>query len=447
MQTPIEEYPLTKIAISSLKFDQTNPNKPTREQIAAIKKSFERFGFLVPITVNENMEIGDGEHRALIYKELGLQEIPGYIVPKINDDIERRLLRQTMNKLRGEHDIKLDAEEIALIFQNNKLDNLAQLIAQERESLENILTKHKGIEFQHEDGFDVDKALEDLVPETQLGDIWQLGQHRIICADCTDKRSIDRLLEDKKIDLVVTSPPYDDLRSYNENSEFDFEPTAKILYDVLDNGSVVVWIVGDQTEEGDESGSSFRQALGFKDIGFKLHDTMIWNKGAFRYPSEKRYHQVFEYMFILTKGKLKTFNALVDRDNSKAGSMMWSSTRSNATETQISTRQPDKFIEDIGMRFNVWNYGVGNNLSAKDQLAYKHPAIFPIPLVADHIKTWSNEDDAILDPFLGSGSTLIACEQTNRICYGVEIDPHYVDVAVKRWEAYTGKKAEKVLNV
>jgi len=240
-QQTFEEYPLSKIAVSSLQFDSTNPNKPTKDQIAAVKRSFRRFGYLVPIIVNENMQIGDGEHRALIYKEMGLETIPGYIVPKINDDIERRLLRQTMNKLRGEHDIKLDADEIALIFQNDKLEHLSELIAQDRQALENILTKHKGIHFQHEDDFNVEKTLEELVPTTQLGDMWQLGEHRIICADCSDTKSINKLLEGQKVDLIVTSPPYDNLRGYE--SQFDFNAVSSILYDILATGGVLVWVV------------------------------------------------------------------------------------------------------------------------------------------------------------------------------------------------------------
>ena len=194
-EEPVEEYQLSTVKIADLIFDKSNPNRPSKEVIEGIRKSILEFGLIKPLVINEKMEIADGEHRALVWKALGKTDIQAYIVPKLNDDIKRRLARQTLNKLQGEHDIKLDADEMALIFEAGQLNNLAELIAQGRESLENILTKHKGIMFQHEDNFDVDKALEDLVPETQLGDIWQLGQHRIICADCTDKRSIDRLME------------------------------------------------------------------------------------------------------------------------------------------------------------------------------------------------------------------------------------------------------------
>jgi DNA methylase/ParB/Sulfiredoxin domain len=142
VELQVEEYPITKVAIDKLQFDSTNPNKPTKEQIAAIKKSFQRFGYLVPIVVNESYQIGDGEHRALIYKELGIKEIPAYIVAKINDDIERRLLRQTMNKLHGLHENIMDANELVLIFQNDRLPDLMELIAKNHAELSEQIMKH-----------------------------------------------------------------------------------------------------------------------------------------------------------------------------------------------------------------------------------------------------------------------------------------------------------------
>ena len=155
------------------------------------------------------MEIADGEHRALVWKALGKTDIQAYIVPKLNDDIKRRLARQTLNKLQGEHDIKLDADEIALIFQAGQLNNLAELIAQERESLENILTKHKGIMFQHEDNFDVDKALEEIdEPISKRGDIWQLGPHRLLCADSTILENKQKIFNKEIPDIIITDPPY-----------------------------------------------------------------------------------------------------------------------------------------------------------------------------------------------------------------------------------------------
>jgi DNA modification methylase len=404
----IEEYPLSKIAISSLKWDQSNPNKPSKEQIAAIKKSFERFGFLVPIIINENCEIGDGEHRALIYKELGLQEIPAYIVPRINNDIERRLLRQTMNKLRGEHEIKLDADEIALIFQNDKLDNLAELIAQERESLENILTKHKGIQFQHEDNFDVDKALEDLVPETQLGDIWQLGQHRIICADCTDKQKIVRLVEKGHIELLLTDPPY----GINIVNSSNVGITAELGFGKVGAKDLVPARNYKQIE-GDNIDFEPESILGYGEI------QIIFGANHFANKLPNNSHWI---------GWDKKAEIGADNNNFSDIELAW-------TNVQRKSCRLYRYL---------WS-GLLREGNRKAELQERvHPTQKPVGLLTQIICDYSQENNIIFDPFLGSGSTLIACEQTNRICYGVEIEPHYVDVAVKRWEAYTGKSGQKV---
>jgi site-specific DNA-methyltransferase (adenine-specific) len=198
------------------------------------------------------------------------------------------------------------------------------------------------------------------------------------------------------IDLTVTSPPYDNLRTYNGYS-FDFESIAKELYRTTKEGGVVVWIVGDATVKGSETGTSFRQALFFKECGFNLHDTMIWNKGGFTGVGslKVRYAPVFEYMFILTKGKLKTFNPLKDRLNKKqTGTFLKNKRLANGNMGEVGKYcKRNKF----GQRFNIWK------LSNTDRS--KHPAIFPEQLAKDHIISWSNEDDIVYDCFAGSGTT------------------------------------------
>ena len=137
----------------------------------------------------------------------------------------------------------------------------------------------------------------------------------IVCGDCVD---VMKSLDDESVDLVVTSPPYDNLRTYN-GYDFDFEGIAEELFRVIKPGGVVVWVVGDGTEKGSKQEQVYRQALHFKDIGFNLHDTMIYQKHNFSNPSRTRYHQIFEYMFILSKGKPKTFNPIKDRKNVYGG--------------------------------------------------------------------------------------------------------------------------------
>ena len=238
---------------------------------------------------------------------------------------------------------------------------------------------------------------------------------------------------DKSFDLVLTSPPYDNLRDYNGYS-FDFEWTAREIQRVLKDGGVCVWVVGDATIKGSETGTSFKQALYLKEIGMNLHDTMIWEKHSFSNPCPNRYHSVFEYMFVFSKGKPKTFNPLKDRKNIKAGV----ETSSTVRERDGSiTKRSRKTIAEYGTRFNVWKM---NNVSSQKGTRNKdhaHPAAFPLSLAKDHILSWSNEGDTVLDPFLGSGTTTLACQQLNRNAIGIEISEEYCEIARKRFEKGT----------
>ena len=161
-------------------------------------------------------------------------------------------------------------------------------------------------------------------------------------------------IEDDYIDLTVTSPPYDNLRTYNGNiSQWSFEKFQKIateLYRVTKDGGVVVWVVGDATVKGSETGTSFKQALWFKECGFNLHDTMIWNKGSFAFPSKNCYHQVFEYMFIFSKNKPKSMNFIKDRKNLYIGERGASGRNKNG-ERNVG--------KEYWKRFNIWNYPIG----------------------------------------------------------------------------------------
>jgi site-specific DNA-methyltransferase (adenine-specific) len=243
------------------------------------------------------------------------------------------------------------------------------------------------------------------------------------------------------IDLTVTSPPYDDLRTYNNHISgkktefngysFDFENIAKELYRVTKKGGIVVWVVGDGTEKGSETGTSFRQALFFKEIGFNIHDTMIYMKNNFSNPSSNRYHQIFEYMFVFSKGKPKVFNSIKDRKNVYGGQVgSWGKNTSRQVDGSMVERKK-KIIEEYGQRYNVWTYKTSKN-GQEDEIAYQHPAIFPIQLVQDHIKTWTNVNDVVYDPFVGSGTTAKASILLNRNFLGSEISKEYYELSLKR---------------
>lgn len=236
------------------------------------------------------------------------------------------------------------------------------------------------------------------------------------------------------IDLTVTSPPYDSLRSYDGFS-FDYDNVFSYLYRVTKDGGIVVWVVGDETKNGSETGSSFRQALCAMDCGFRLHDTMIYQKNNFANPSRTRYHQTFEYIFVFSNGKPKTFNPIKDRPNKYIGQK---SHGKNRTKDGWRENKGGQTRDKFGMRHNVWLYTTGGGHMTKDKIAYKHPAIFPEKLATDHILSWSNEGDLIYDPFMGSG-TVAKCAKLNKRNYiGSEVSKQYCKDAEERISMYEG---------
>lgn len=247
------------------------------------------------------------------------------------------------------------------------------------------------------------------------------------CVSCMSEMDSDT------IDLTVTSPPYDQLRDYKGYS-FDFENTAKQLYRITKPGGVVVWVVGDSVINGSESGTSFKQALYFKEIGFNLHDTMIYQKTSSSLPDPTRYYQSFEYMFVLSKGKPKTINLLKDRKNSTSGKSINSGTTIRGKDGITRRRTNIRDTREYGLRWNVWEYQVGWKKTTTDDYAFKHPAMFPEALAKDHILTWSNERDLVLDPFAGSGTTLKMAKQNNRDYLGIEMSEEYIEIIRKRLE-------------
>lgn len=242
-------------------------------------------------------------------------------------------------------------------------------------------------------------------------------------------------IPDNFIDLTVTSPPYDDLRNY-KGYVFNFEDTAKELLRVTSEGGIVVWVVNDKTHKGSETLSSFKQALYFRDIGFNIHDTMIYAKENWIPLTHNRYEQQFEYMFVLSKGKPKTFNPLtmptihsgktINRSKSDLGENKSVRGRKHSLETPKEKRKP-----------NIWTYKIGTNCTTKDTIAFKHPAVFPEKLAEDHILSWSNEGDIVFDPFTGSGTTCKMAKINKRKYIGIEISKDYVKIAEERLSLYS----------
>jgi site-specific DNA-methyltransferase (adenine-specific) len=255
--------------------------------------------------------------------------------------------------------------------------------------------------------------------------------NEIYDGDCVKLMSY---MEDDRVDLTVTSPPYDKLRDY-KGYNFNFRGVANELYRVTKPGGVVVWVVGDSVIDGSETGSSFRQALYFKSIGFNLHDTMIYQKPGGPYPETVRYYQSFEYMFVFSKGKPKTVNLIRDRKNIYAGAKVARKHHARKKEGEVLpnyayTHDPDRRVREYGVRFNIWR--IPSSSSKGDKLALKHPATFPEQLANDHIITWSNPGDLVLDPMCGSGTTLKMAKLNDRYFIGMDYSEEYCRLSKER---------------
>lgn len=223
--------------------------------------------------------------------------------------------------------------------------------------------------------------------------------------------------------LVVTSPPYDNLRRYGGHT-WDFVRVAHELYRVLAIGGVLCWVVGDETIDGSETLTSFRQAIHFKDVvGFRVHDTMIYHKKNFGHPSQNRYHQIFEYVFVFSKGAPRVFNGLRDRRNTWAGASTFGRNTLREANGAIGERRRN-VITEFGLRTNVWT---GKTRGQEEMCkALPHPAMMPKWLARDLIRTWSKPGDLVIDPFAGS---FTVCKQANalgRRALGIEINKEYL---------------------
>lgn len=273
-----------------------------------------------------------------------------------------------------------------------------------------------------------------------------LSSCRLVCGDCIEAMSA---MEEGSVDLVVTSPPYDGLRKYHgsEREKFTwdvFESLLGELWRVLADGGVIVWVVGDQTRNGSESGTSFGQALAFMERGFRLHDTMIYQKTALP-KNHNRYEQEFEYMFVFSKGKPKTFNPIripckyPEKPGSRDGQTY------SVTDEKMRSMRSGKKRKPVGetkIKGNVWYYPTGKNHSTKDDIAFKHPAIFPEGLAADHIKSWTVEGDLVLDPLMGSGTVGKMAVLAGRDFVGIDVSHEYCHIAKSRIEHTTGVVVE-----
>ncbi|MCI4669631.1 MAG: site-specific DNA-methyltransferase [Bacteroidia bacterium] len=249
--------------------------------------------------------------------------------------------------------------------------------------------------------------------------------------------------EANSIDLTLTSPPYDNLRTY-KGYTFPFEEIAKQIYRVTKEGGVLVWVVGDATIKGSETGSSFRQALYFKEIGFNLHDTMIFQKtNPIPQIYRKRYSNIFEYMFVLSKGAVKTHNPIMI-DCLHAGLKLNGTTYKNFSKGEQKRAKLAKPVKKQKIKGNIWEYVVGKK--AEDQEAKGHPAPFPLALAKDHVNSWTKAGDLVLDPMCGSGTSCRAAHELGRNYIGIDISSDYCELARKRIQKFQSESEQNATN-
>lgn len=277
-----------------------------------------------------------------------------------------------------------------------------------------------------------------------------LELNKIYNCDCLDGL---KQMDDESVELTVTSCPYDNLRSYIDKNtgnecEWNFEvfkPIAQELYRVTKKGGVVVWIVGDACIDNGETGSSFRQALYFQELGFKIHDTMIYEKNSSSFPAKltsKRYSQIFEYMFVFSKGKIRgDLKLIADKRNKWAGWTNWGEHSQYDAAGNLVKTQNIKPIAEFSLRTNIWKYPVSFN----DKTG--HPAVFPEKLAEDHILSWSNEGETVLDPFMGSGTTAKMAMLNHRNYIGFEINSSYYEKSLERVAKYIGAENKNAYEV
>lgn len=414
-QTP----PVELVNVNSLKSDGKNPNQMTTKQRSALKENIKRYGFLVPIITNRDLVIADGEHRLEAAKDLGMPEVP--VIRLDVDEVDRRLLRQVMNKLRGEHDPALDKAEFQWMVEAGGFERLQSLLGdQDRTLVQFIATR------QHETPNldDLNLAAASLNPAyaVKKGDLWRLGAHLLLCGDATEWADIKQVLFDGPAQMTFTDPPYN--VAYNQDKSPTGKPNqskGEILNDDMTGEAFEAFLssavenILEQTNGGVYicmGNSEFpRLRRVFEQAGGHWSSTIIWNKSSF-VMGHQDYHRKHEPIFY---GYKSVHEPIL---------YGWK-------------EGEEHYFTDDRTQCDVWDI-------AKPTANELHPTQKPVELATRAIGNSSRPGEVVLDPFGGSGTTLMACERMGRSCRMLELDPVYVSVIIQRWENATGQKAEKV---
>lgn len=395
---------IQKIRIENLKPADYNPRKnlkPEDEEYQKIKRSITEFGCVEPIIVNADMTVIGGHQRLKVLKELGYEEVECVVLDL--DKNKEKALNIALNKITGEWD---NAKLEELLAELNETDIDMDITGFSFDEIDDML---KDITGSKEDDFDAEQALNEIEePITKSGDIWILGNHRLMCGDSTKQEDVEKLMNKKKSDMVFTDPPY--LINFEGNVHADGSKSFNAIHGKIKNDNMT-------RNQGDEF------------ILKMFENIRKYNKGAY-------------YVCFYRLGLDYIFRALDKLNNRYKALIIWNKGNHTLSNSDyMSMYEPivygwftsHLFYGDRS-NFDIWNI----ERTKKNDL---HPTMKPVDLIVEAIKNSSKIEDIVLDLFGGSGSTLIAAEQTNRICYMMELDSKYCDVIIKRWEKLTGNKA------
>ena len=405
------------VPIQSIKMDPNNPNKMTDTQLKSLKYSMEKFDDVMPIVIDsKTMIIADGHHRYRVYKDMGLENIP-VIKKDFKDDSERVLFSQTMNKLRGEHDKSLDIDAVYSLVHDNEQNLLDYMrltgVDDEKAVFDYLATQYpdeygpEEITPEDQDSLNalLDRAEDKNIPVvTKQGDIWQLGEHFILCGDCTDTKQVSALFKDAQPNVIITDPPYSS---------------------------------GGYQETGKKSGS-----IGNRQKDYQMRRDNLSTRGYVNliYYSFQNVPSHCDAVYIFTDWKMwiNSFDVVERSGFTVRNMLVWDKVsmgmglpwRNQHELILFGKKTPAKLLDGK----------TGNVIQCKREMNKNHPTVKPLELLTRLIG--NTQGEVYYDPFLGSGSTLMACQQTKKVCFGVEIEPRYCDLVIKRWENYTGRKAE-----
>ncbi len=416
MQDIIVPTPET-VNTDTLKVDGKNPNKMSKEQHERLASSIKKWGFIVPIITNKDLLIADGEQRWTVAKSLGMNQVSVIRLPV--EEVDRRLLRQVLNKLRGEHELLLDAEEFEAIIDLGHKDDLKYLLDLTDGKLERYLLELHPPEEETYQIPEIDKVQ----TEIKQGDIIQLGNHTLMCGDSTNQQHVDQLLNGAAVEMVFTDPPYGVAFDKHEMKDdcFRRNPTAK-------------------------------QPSGFRNWGEIKGDETLETYLKFIEVISARLKEKSWYLCAPSKALYEIFGKLRELGIYYATPIIWVKENFVLSWERYKAQHENIIYCGDGAHptgpKSIW-YGKNNEstiwqINRPKTADLRHPTQKPVELVIRAITNSSQPKQGVADFFCGSGTTLLACEQVNRVCYAMEIEPRYCEIICQRWESYTNQKRKLV---